>query len=78
MGKHLYLIHQSTWTAISIDLASYAGQNIYWFRYMDTAGDREAWLIDQVTIIEVLEGRSFQTAHVNNENSIISTNTGEV
>ena len=65
------------WTAISIDLASYAGQRIHiGFRYMDTAGDREAWLIDQVTIIEVLEGRSFQTAHENNENSIISTNTG--
>ena len=30
-------------------------KNSYWFYYNDTAGDTEAWLIDQVTIIEVLE-----------------------
>ena len=29
---------------------------------MDTAGDREAWLIDHVTIIEVLEGMRFSLA----------------
>ena len=43
------------WTAASVDLSNYAGQRIYiGFRYTDTGGDREAWLIDEVKITELI------------------------
>ena len=45
------------WTVSSVDLTRYAGQSIHVsFRYVDNTGDREGWIIDQVTIKEVIDG----------------------
>ena len=42
---------------LSVDLIRYAGQSIHVsFRYVDNTGDREGWIIDQVTIKEVIDG----------------------
>ena len=45
------------WTVSTVGLNDYAGQSIHVsFRYVDNTGDREAWIIDQVTIKEILDG----------------------
>jgi len=61
------------WTAASVDLSNYSGQRIYiGFRYTDTGGDREAWLIDEVKITELIEPEEILS--LNNEFSNFSSN----
>ena len=64
------------WTVSSVDLTRYSGQSIHVsFRYVDNTGDREGWIIDQVTIKEVIDGgRLLSNELISNQLRILNDN----